>query len=298
MIAAQFPAPSTILRLKNTPSREDGNAIEWPNVVVTATANRYEKHVPESSFSIFTNVTGSANLEINKRKLRVCEQTMFVVNPYQSFYYNIQSERNINTFNIHFNYRFFQEALYSLRNTDLKLLDGPESIDDSYFFSSQLHYKEEYFKQMLVQYEPDEEDWFLFRILQYMHINEEKSMGKLSFINASKPHVRRELLRRMTEAKDYIYSNYHLQEFSIESLCKEIAMSKFHFLRIFKNIYGCSPYHFLKQVRMGRARYLLQTTDLPVHEIAAHTGFDEPNSFYPVFKKFFHKSPSEFRYQK
>ena len=56
------------------------------------------------------------------------------------------------------------------------------------------------------------------------------------------------------------------------------------------------PAEFVLQERMRRAaRLLTGHARLPVKEIAMLTGFDDPNYFAKVFRRFFGTSPTEFR---
>ena len=59
---------------------------------------------------------------------------------------------------------------------------------------------------------------------------------------------------------------------------------------------GVPPAEFVLQERMRRAARLLTSHALlPVKEIASLCGFDEPNYFAKVFRRFFGTSPTEFR---
>jgi transcriptional regulator GlxA family with amidase domain len=59
---------------------------------------------------------------------------------------------------------------------------------------------------------------------------------------------------------------------------------------------GIPPAEFVLQERMRRAARLLTSHSLlPVKEIAILTGFDDPNYFAKVFRRFFGTSPTEFR---
>jgi two-component system response regulator YesN len=94
-------------------------------------------------------------------------------------------------------------------------------------------------------------------------------------------------------AKDIIFYN-HDQPISIEEISKNICVSKYHFTRLFKDVYGISPYRFLKTVRLEKAKELL-LKDYSVEEIAHQVGFIESNSFINAFKFYTKAYPTEFR---
>ena len=52
---------------------------------------------------------------------------------------------------------------------------------------------------------------------------------------------------------------------------------------------------YLTQVRMERARTLLETTDLGIKAIAASVGYTAESTFGPAFKKYFGINPSGYR---
>ena len=70
-----------------------------------------------------------------------------------------------------------------------------------------------------------------------------------------------------------------------------------HFGRLFRQHLNDSPMHYLKRVRVNRARYLLERTELLVEEIAFDVGFTDPFHFSRVFRTLTGKSPSAWREQ-
>jgi AraC-like DNA-binding protein len=72
-------------------------------------------------------------------------------------------------------------------------------------------------------------------------------------------------------------------------------MSRFHFLRTFKNVYGISPYQYIKKIKIERAKYLIRETDMSITEIAFAVGFQEPTALYPILKKELSQTPGDYR---
>lgn len=54
---------------------------------------------------------------------------------------------------------------------------------------------------------------------------------------------------------------------------------------------------YVWELRLQRAKYLLETTDEPIDRIAAMIGYDIPSSFRRKFKQEMGLSPSEYRKQ-
>lgn len=72
---------------------------------------------------------------------------------------------------------------------------------------------------------------------------------------------------------------------SILQLATEAGYSRDHFTRIFKAIVGQSPQAFIIDARVTRARQLLETTTLPLKQIAGLLGYDDVAFFSRQFKK-------------
>lgn len=83
-------------------------------------------------------------------------------------------------------------------------------------------------------------------------------------------------------------------EFNIDSLCREMAMSRTLFYVKLKSYTGKSPQDFIRIIRLERASSMLRS-GRNVTDVAALTGFDNPKYFSTVFKKYFGVSPSKYR---
>jgi len=89
--------------------------------------------------------------------------------------------------------------------------------------------------------------------------------------------------------------NEHIseEEFSIEELSKEAAMSRMHLHRKLKALAGKSPSLFIRAVRLIRARKLIKENKGTISEIAYDLGFGSPAYFTKCFKEEFGYLPSE-----
>ncbi|WP_458788326.1 helix-turn-helix domain-containing protein [Vallitalea sediminicola] len=63
-------------------------------------------------------------------------------------------------------------------------------------------------------------------------------------------------------------------------------------------MYGESPYHYLKKLRMNFAAHKLHETELSILEIAISVGYNNPSKFSNAFKSILGVLPSTFRKQK
>ncbi len=67
------------------------------------------------------------------------------------------------------------------------------------------------------------------------------------------------------------------------------------FLRRFQKATGLRPSEYCQQLRVGRARELLEFTNDAVDQIAWSIGYEDSSSFRKVFHKVMGISPSEYR---
>jgi AraC-like DNA-binding protein len=95
---------------------------------------------------------------------------------------------------------------------------------------------------------------------------------------------------------DFIQSNYG-NKISLDDLTKTAYISKFHFLRLFKRHTGVSPYEYLINYRINKAKELLKNSELLIREISDTVGFFDYNNFIREFKKIVGITPLKYKKQ-
>lgn len=92
------------------------------------------------------------------------------------------------------------------------------------------------------------------------------------------------------------YIEEHLdQSLRLVELAQVAHVSVNHFLRLFKLRFGCAPHAYVIQRRLAYARGLLGKTQLPIKEVAAHSGFADQSHMSRAFKRYFHATPGSLR---
>lgn len=81
----------------------------------------------------------------------------------------------------------------------------------------------------------------------------------------------------------------------MDDLGDELGISRVQLYRKVKVLTGLSPVDLLKQMRLERAKVLLNSTTKTVSEIAYEVGFSTPSYFTSCFKKQYGKLPMELR---
>lgn len=82
---------------------------------------------------------------------------------------------------------------------------------------------------------------------------------------------------------------------TLERMAALSGYSVFHFLRLFQQVMGKTPNHYVTECRLVAAKLLLATTLLPITEIAARTGFSQTSYFIRVFRAAEGVSPKQYR---
>jgi AraC family transcriptional regulator len=94
---------------------------------------------------------------------------------------------------------------------------------------------------------------------------------------------------------EYIQANLH-GRISLADLAKCIHVGVPHFERMFRATLGYSPYHYVLQSRIERAKTLLCYTQKSLYEVAHDCGFANQSHFTRHFTRFVGMPPGQFRY--
>jgi AraC family transcriptional regulator len=81
----------------------------------------------------------------------------------------------------------------------------------------------------------------------------------------------------------------------VADLAAGVNLSMSRFTLIFRAATGHSPAHYLRRLRLERARLLLDTTFLSVKEVRALVGFNDASHFTRDFARAFGASPRAWR---
>jgi len=81
----------------------------------------------------------------------------------------------------------------------------------------------------------------------------------------------------------------------ISSAVEEAGLPERTFTRRFHLATGASPLEYVHQLRLNRARRLLESTDLSVQVVARELGYEDPSFFSRLFKREVSLTPAQYR---
>lgn len=92
------------------------------------------------------------------------------------------------------------------------------------------------------------------------------------------------------------YLSFHIgDQLSVSDMARRANLSQSRFSTVFHRQFGQSPHQYFLRLRVAHARELLQTTDLPIREIAEYCGFADVHHFSRVFKRLTDQTPGSVR---
>ena len=132
---------------------------------------------------------------------------------------------------------------------------------------------------------------FYREIQKRLHTHFTQTEKLLATLEQSRPHE----AAFMQKINTLIKVNLENENFDSNALCKAMSMSRTQLFRRLKSLIRQAPAIYIKNIRLQRAKEMLETADLTVSEIAFRTGFQNVSHFTKIFKKQYGIPPSVFR---
>ena len=93
-----------------------------------------------------------------------------------------------------------------------------------------------------------------------------------------------------------LHMRAHLDEpLDLDRIARVAAVSKFHFVRVFDEVTGTTPHHFLACLRVQRAKERLLNSSLSITDVCMEVGYNSLGTFSKTFNELVGLSPQEFR---
>lgn len=99
--------------------------------------------------------------------------------------------------------------------------------------------------------------------------------------------------RHVRLVMEFVQENLQ-RDITLQEMATVVGFSPFHFARLFKKATGTSPYRFVLQQRIERAKQLLVLGELPLADVAVETGFFDQSHLTTHFRKHCGVTPRQF----
>jgi len=98
----------------------------------------------------------------------------------------------------------------------------------------------------------------------------------------------------LQNALEIVEQNISDPDFNVEKFSTAIGMEASTLYKKLMALIDMPPGEFIRDIRMKRSAQLLKQNRIPISEIAYMVGFDSPNYFSKVFRKYYNISPTDF----
>jgi AraC-like DNA-binding protein len=106
--------------------------------------------------------------------------------------------------------------------------------------------------------------------------------------------IARATFRNLCRARDLL--SHELDEpLSVRDVAGQVAISPFHFIRLFEAMFGVTPHQFRIASRLERAKRLLARDQQSVTDVCMEVGFSSVGSFSYLFTRRVGATPSSYR---
>jgi AraC family transcriptional regulator len=273
----------------------------WPTVILNVKAGEtYRDNIP-GPISLFSTISGVSQVEVDGRNVSIDEDYFFLTNASQRYTLEIEKKNPSVVFNIHFGEQWAEETFVTLYEQTEKLIDVPDNAQyKTISFFNKLYFKDETIKsiqqKLLAAKEEGQlrQDELLFDLMSHLLQQQKLIKQDALAIPTIKMATREEILKRLFLATNYIYTFYD-RTITLDDLARVSCLSKFHFLRLFKQFFQQTPHQFITELRIKKAIHLLKNPQAEVKQVARQLGFENSSSFSRLFYNQTGSYPSQTR---
>lgn len=264
------------------------------NAVLCARARRHFVKEFPGPLSIKSVTEGTVAWRTGGRDLVVDRDSFLVLNRDEAYSMQIDSRRPVATLCVFFRNGFVESVHGSLGFCGIDPEPAPIP------FLGRLHARDARILPRMHAIADAPEPTGLWLDEQYLELARDLLLlnrdvsRRLRLMPARRPATREELFRRVSRGQEILHAN-PTRDWSLPEIARESCLSPFHFHRAFTRAFGRTPHQYRNELRLARARRLLETTDLAVTEICGAVGFESVPSFSHLYRQSFGVPPSAAR---
>lgn len=184
-----------------------------------------------------------------------------------------------------------EKSLLSSIEIDLKKISRELELDRNWYVRDAFPKIQEVFLDLYEASEKDDEAFMKIKSMELLYwINQ--SFDRTEQMEAM--YFDKEQIKRVKGIRDYLIE--HLEEkISFKQLTKEFYINLSTFHAIFNQIYGDTPYSYLKKYKMNLAAQRLLKTNRKIGEIALELGYSNASKFTQAFESVYGTLPKDYR---
>lgn len=248
---------------------------------------------------------GNENFVVKKRRLSVFPDSFLTLNSGTPYVTTVDSPYPAQLLSIYFDRNFVDDFLNSWQRSDTWLLEngneahhaGVSLNETIYPFTGDMKYNIGHLSKLAGSNSKDElllNEHLYHCLINYYFLYKKEIFQRAEKLQFFEKGTRNEVYRRLSLAKEYLYSNYD-QNIDLQSLASYSLMSVSHLQRMFKQAFNITLHQFLIRLRLQRAKFYLENTQYPVNEIVNMIGLNCTSSFIELFRQRYQTTPFKYR---
>ena len=265
-------------------------------------SHQHYAEVDKGWLSIKSMWQGEAVYLLENGRLTLNNSCYLILNDQQPYTIHIEGDEIVESFCIFFPVSWAGDVLRNfLLPDDMLLVEREEETAVSFY--DVLHHHDQLVTPILQSLRQAQQQTYLdegwqaerlHHLLAAMLQVQRQVRQEAAKLPAVRATTRKELYRRLHLGRDFMQDNLH-KSLSLAEIAQTAALSPYHFLRNFKQLFGQTPHTYLTSQRLQRATQLLAHTDIPVTDICLDVGFQSLGSFSALFQRVNGRSPTQYR---
>lgn len=260
-----------------------------------ASLKQYNPLEYQSNFSIKFVMSGEEEYFIDGNRKSICKNKMLIVNDKSNCIFKYA---DANALSIFIEPRVLSDCKVALCKRG-NFLNDPFNNESQplYFYDSIQDINQDlsrYFNHIINNKNLILTIDFFYELSEKLLISQNKLQKEIDKILVKKESTKREIYKRLRLGKSYIDDNLK-ESFDLETISHLSCLSKYHFIRLFKELYGVTPHRYYTFKRMNNIYELLGNVNnqYSLNEIVFDYGFTNYSIFYKQFRSIFKCAPSE-----
>ena len=273
------------------------------NVILNLNTQTTDYSVDARRLALLCAWKGCEEVTLDARRVLVDDDTWLLA-PGTGLSARIRAPHNVHALTILFRQGLPEEVLGALMTAEDRMLeDGEVAPVASLPFTAHLRTHDRSVTPVLLfirrHCEMGLEDalWYeeqLAFLLERLLVHHRHWISRGRQIPVRRAATRREILRRVCLATDFIHSSY-ARPLMLSDMARAAFLSRHHFLRLFKQIHDVTPHEYLQRKRTCVAARLLRNSQRHVDEIVKEVGFDSRSTLFRALRRFHGITPRECR---